>query len=119
MIQQARSDVSFFIMNFVTILFAFLTMAYLVGDKLRSFQIWSVALLYSLFSLYWIATIFVTYGVVETLLIDFRSQHPESAKLHYAARGSANVDTFVAVLLILSWMLSLVFLLNTRRQRGT
>ena len=101
-------------MNFMTLLFAFLTMVYFIGEKLRAAEAWLVSVMYSLLAVYLILTVDATYGVLQSLLADFRTQFPEEAARHYAGRGAFR--EIVAAVLMMAWVVSLGFLFTTRRK---
>ena len=108
LVQNARADVASFIMNFMTVLFAFLTMAYLVGKKLSYTQLVLVGVLYTLFSYYLISSVVITYDVMYELIAQFTAEHKDVATSYYSGRGKGKDQ--ITVLLLAAWVLSMVFL---------
>ena len=96
------SDVSIY----MTILFAYLTVAYLVSSKLSKFQAISISVLYSLFALYMISSAFNA-----------------SRWLSYIGSAATGMETsrdayVLGSILLVSWIFSLVLFRQARR-KGT
>lgn len=85
-------------LNFFSVLSAYLAVAYLVGDKLSSFQLWGISDLYSLY-LYFPA-VAVQFAVVDLM------------KLNAAPPGAS----FIAIVFASMWVVSIVFMLQKRRE---
>ena len=114
LIQTTPSDVVEFIMNYMTLAFAFLTMAYLVGKRLSISQLVFVSGLYTLLAFYLLATVVVTYGVLYSLLREFMLQYPALASKHYPGRGAGR--EIVGPILMVVWLASIIFLVTVKRK---
>ena len=94
-------------MNFFTLLSAYLIVAYLVGSKLSTFQVWAISVLYTAFCAGPIAGFYV--GVVDL------------GAINHADGGLYAVEHtwIVPLIMVLSWVLSIVFMVDARsRSRG-
>ena len=92
--QAGAADVT----SFFTVLSAYLVVAYLVGDKLSKFQLWTISGLYTLYLYYPIAATQI--DVVDLAQLD-------------ALPLGAQYLTFV---LVLMWLVSVVFMIQKRRE---
>ncbi len=116
LIQSTRADVASFVMNFMTLLFAFLTMAYLVGKKLSALQIVVVSILYLFLSYYLLSSIYITYDVMYSLMAEFIESYPEIGNRHYGGRGKGRDQ--ISIMLAVCWVLSVVFLINVKTSKN-
>jgi hypothetical protein len=85
------------VINFFTVLSAYLVVAYLVGDKLSSFQLWTISGLYSVYQYFPIAALQIAVG--------------DLARFDAAPPGA----NLLAVLLTAMWFVSIVFMIQKRR----
>jgi hypothetical protein len=92
--QAGATDVS----SFFTVLSAYLVVAYLVGDKLSKFQLWSITGLYTLYLYFPIAA---THIAVADL-----------AQLDAVPPGAE----YLRFVLVLMWLVSIVFMIQKRRE---
>ncbi len=92
--QTGATDVS----SFFTVLSAYLVVAYLVGDKLSKFQVWSISGLYTVYLYFPIAAAQI--AVSDLALLD-------------ALPPGAQYLRFV---LVLMWLVSIVFMIQKRRE---
>ena len=89
---------------FMTILFAFLTVAYLVSAKLSRFQAITISVLYSLFALYMISS-------------TFNSSRMLSQISHTVIGQDNSKDAYVlGAILLISWIFSLILFRQARRK---
>lgn len=89
----------------ISVLSAYLIVAYAVGKHLSKFQLVSISLIYSAFLLIGIQTLYINYFSIERLIS--------------LGGGSGNrlfVYTILTVL-VFSWVLSLVFMYEQRRSK--
>ena len=93
-------------MNFFTIVSAYLVVAYLAGPKLSTFQVWSISILYSLFSFGPIVAVAISLQDISTL--PYASEHPGWF------RGAICLPWVMGF----AWVLSIVFMLNSRTQHA-
>lgn len=88
---------------FISILFAYIVAAYLVGSKLNKFQLWSITTIYSLFSVLTLSALYnLGTGIVHTT---------------YLAQGediTFTANSAVAIC-VLAWILSIIFMVQIRR----
>ena len=91
-------------MNFFTILSAYLVVAYVAGSKLSIFQVWTISILYSLFSLGPIMAMDIS--IVDLHLLPYAKTHPVWS----------NGATFLSTIMGLMWALSIVFMIDARRR---
>ena len=87
---------------FLSVLFAYLAVAYIVGDQLSKFQVWVVTGIYSAFILLFVG------GLYDNALHVARLN-----KIIYDVDYTAGVSAIIA-LLFASWVMSLVFMVNAR-----
>ena len=89
---------------FMTVLFAFLTVAYLVSAKLNRFQAISISVLYSLFGLYMISSAFNSSRMM--------------SQISYSVTGlDTSRDSYVlGLILLISWIFSLILFRQARRK---
>jgi len=101
---MARDAVGIDVTVFVTLVFAYITVAYLLGKKLNRFQVISVSVLYSLFVLFNLDAIYTETGVVVLV-----------SHLLYDSPVNGTVRTGFLTLLTLVWLFSLFFMYQARR----
>jgi len=87
----------------ISVLSAYLIVAYATGKKLNKFQLISISLLYSAFILIGIQTLYINYFSIERLIT-----------LGGGTGNAVFVYTILTVL-VLSWLLSLLFMIEQRR----
>ncbi len=88
---------------YMTILFAFLTVAYFVSAKLNKFQAITISTLYSIFALYMISSAFNSSRMMSQISATVTGQEHTR-------------DAFVlAAILIVSWIFSLILFRQARR----
>ena len=100
-------------MNFVALVFAYFVMAYFVGARLSKFQVWLVTALYSVFLLFPINGAVQDFRTTNALATEFHIQYPAEAQKYIA-----DIPTFWPAFLVVamaSWILSIGFLIVTRR----
>ncbi len=82
---------------FFTTLSAYLAVSYLVGDKLSRFQLWTISILY---------TVYLYFPIVAT-----QTAVNDLARFGAAPPGSE----FLWAVLIVMWLVSIVFMVQKRR----
>ncbi len=92
---------------YMTILFAYITVAYFVSAKLTRFQAISISVLYSVFSLYMIS-----------------SAHTASQMLSVIGYEVSGVDSswepnLILLILLVSWVFSIILFRQARRLKKT
>ena len=89
---------------YMTILFAYLTVAYFVSSKLNRFQAISISVLYSLFALYMISSAFNSSRMM--------------AYIGYTVTGidSSHDSVILVSLLLVSWVFSIILFRQARRK---
>ena len=102
-------------MNFITLLFAYLTMVYLVGAKLKAYEVWIVTIIYSVFSAIPISGTVTAANQLRRIILDFRMQHSEKAELYLGEPAEISLGLLVGTILGTGWILSILFLVLTRR----
>jgi len=103
---MARDAVGIDVTIFVTMVFAYITVAYLVGKKLNRFQVTSVSVLYSLFAIFNLDAIYTETGVVVLV-----------SHLLYGVPVDGIARPGFIALLALVWLFSLFFMYQARRIR--
>ena len=88
---------------YMTILFAYITVAYFVSAKLTKFQAIAISTLYSVFALYMIS-----------------SAHTASQMLSVIGYAVSEVDsswepTVIVIILLISWLFSIILFIQARR----
>ena len=91
---------------FVSVLIAYLACAYLVGNKLTRFQFIAVGITYSMFSL---LIIFLVYGNL------MRMAGITKSFLELQTTPSVGITLVGPIIMLLSWLISIVFMLQVRR----
>ena len=115
LIEMGFNDAAFHAMNYVSILFAFLIMAYLVGRRLSKFQVWSVSILYSIFIILPAFGTIRTFALATKLIGSFHVEYPEPASNYFPFYSVADLFTLlISIVLAAAWVLSIIFLLNSR-----
>ena len=89
----------------MTILFAYLTVAYFVSTKLTKFQAISISTLYSIFALYMISAAHTALQMLSTI--------------GFVVSGvdSSWEPTVVLTILLVSWFFSIILFIQARRKR--
>ena len=89
-------------MNFFTLLSAYLVVAYVVGAKLSTFQVWAISSLY---------TLFVTGPVTGFYLaaLDGKSLN------HATSAPQLEYPWLVPTIMVMGWALSIAFMIDARR----
>ena len=90
---------------YMTILFAYITVAYFVAAKLTKFQAISISTLYSVFALYMISSAFNSSLMLTT--IGFVISDIDSSWEPVA----------IAIILVISWIFSIVLFVQARRAK--
>ena len=89
---------------FMTILFAYITVAYFVGAKMTKFQAITISSLYSLFALYMISAAYNSSQMLS--IIAFTISGLDSSK-----------DSVILVtILLVAWVFSIILFIQTRRK---
>ena len=101
-------------MDFVTVLFAYLLCAYLVGDKLTSVQLWLVNALYTAFSI--AAGVFAYIGFNRYFLYTglLEERFPQEAVLG-AGVPSTSIALVVGVIMFFGYIAGVLFMIDKRR----
>jgi hypothetical protein len=94
-----NNDVSIF----MTILFAYVTVAYFVSAKLTKFQAITISSLYSLFALYMIISSYNSSRMASTIGFAFSGVDSYSDSL------------IIVTLLLVSWVFSIILFIHARR----
>lgn len=110
-IVSLRADIAGHSMNYVSVLFAYIVAAYLVGSKLSRFQVSMVTLLYVIWTP---APILAAYdGAVA--LQELYLSHQEILSIEMGASPLMNiVPTAVFAGMSLAWLVSIVFMFQVR-----
>jgi hypothetical protein len=88
---------------FLTVLFAYFAVAYLVGKKLSIFQLYSITFVYSAFSLVAIAA-FIEIGQYLEMLLVYRD-------------GETPISWIIPTsICVIGWILSIAFMVHSRRK---
>jgi hypothetical protein len=91
---------------FLTVLFAYFAVAYLVGKKLTKFQLYSITFVYSAFQLVAVVTFMSLQQRLEVLLV-FRD-------------GETPISWVIpSSVCIVGWLLSIVFMVHSRKSNDT
>ena len=107
-----RDGVAVHVMSFVTILFGYLIMAYLVAVKLTRFQFLATSTVYSLFVLLPINATVQNLNIANALAKDFHEMYPENA-----GKFVSEVIGFPPVFIVLAfpaWAISIGFAIQQR-----
>lgn len=91
----------------ITTLFAYLALAYIAGKKLSKFQVASITTIYSAFIIFMIGGIYRD------------SSYSSNIALALFQIDTSRDGVMLAVVLILAWLLSIVFMIQTRRAKET
>ena len=89
-------------MNFFTLLSAYLVVAYVVGSKLSTFQVWAISLLYTLFSTGPLTGFYLS-------ALDAKSLN------HIYGAPQMDYPWLVPTIMALGWVLSIAFMIDARR----
>ncbi len=99
-------------MNFVTLVFAYLVMAYFVGASLSKLQIWLISIVYSFFVIFPLFGAAQDFMTINALAEDFYATHPIEAS-KFVVKIPSPWPLFVGVAMI-SWLLSIGFVVYMR-----
>ena len=103
-------------MNFVTILFAYLVCAYLIGDRLSRLQLWVVNVLYTVFSFQTGLFSYVGWNRFFAFTARLVEQFPQPQVTPGVAVPSAEVAFFLSIPLTLgAYFAGILFMMNKRR----
>ena len=97
-------------MNFISIMSAYLAVAYVVGKRLSRFQVWSISCLYTV----WVAAPATATYIA---LRDVGALNEKIAVGHLDANLMVQYPIVLPLLMSLSWLVSIVFMLQTRKAR--
>jgi len=106
-------------MNAVSILFAYLVAAYVVGRKFSRFQVISISLIYTVFLT---LPVFAMLGEMSSLIslnVNFAREYPDFVNTLNSGRISAPGGYFLyvnAFVWLSGWLLSLYFMYNARKE---
>ena len=92
---------------YMTILFAYITVAYFVSAKLTRFQAIGISLLYSVFALYIISSAHNASQMLSTIGFEI------------SGLDSSWESTVILLILLISWAFSIVLFLQARRKGKT
>ncbi len=108
---SVRADIAQHSMNFVSVLFAYILAAYLVGSKLSRFQVSMITILYVLWSP---GPILAAYdGAVA--LQDLYVHHRAVLSVEMGASPlMATAPLVVSAAMLLAWVISVVFMIQVR-----
>ena len=103
-------------MNFVAAMFAYVAAGYFVGEKLSSFQVTAITILYTIFSPLPVAA---GYEAMQAT----RVAHLEYVE-HFGAQDYTSTlflfgPELALVVVGASWIISIIFMFQTRKSRGT
>jgi len=101
-------------MNFVALVFSFFIMAYFVGAHLSTLQVWLITIVYTIFLVFPINGAVQDFITTNALASDFYNQFPLEAE-KFVARTPTIWPVFL-VIAFASWLLSIGFLIITRRK---
>ncbi len=120
LLQLAEDSASLNAMNAVAVVFAYVTAAYLVGAKLSRIQAFSLTVVYTLFYLFPVNVVVNSLGRTYRIGLDFIEKYPDTSSdlMNANARSEDFYLYAITVVFSLSWLLSIVFMLNTRRKGG-
>ena len=99
----ARSALASDVTHFMTILFAYVTVAYFVSAKLTKFQAITISSLYSLFALFMIISSYNSSRMASTIGFAFSGVDSYSDSL------------IITTLLLVSWVFSIILFIHARR----
>ena len=92
---------------YMTILFAYITVAYFVAAKLTKFQAIGISALYSVFALYMISSSYNSSWMLSTI-----------GKM-ISAIDSSWEPVVIALILVISWIFSIVLFVQARRAKSS
>ena len=111
---SVRADIAQHSMNFVSVLFAYILAAYLVGSKLSRFQVSMITILYALWSP---GPILVAYDGA-TALQNLYFNHREVLSVEMGASPlMATAPVVVSAAMCSAWLISIVFMVQVRTSR--
>ena len=89
---------------YMTILFAYITVAYFVSAKLTRFQAIGISLLYSVFALYMISSAHTAHQMLSTIGFEI------------SGLDSSWESTVILLILLISWVFSVLLFVQARRK---
>ena len=89
-------------MNFFAIMSAYLIAAYAVGERLTTFQVWSISLLYTVYASFPLVGTYI--AVTDLWGLEARAPH-----------GATNYFSLIPWVSALGWATSIVFMIHARR----
>ena len=91
----------------ITTLFAYLALAYIAGKDLSRFQVYSISTIYSVFIFFMVGGISRDSATVSDIAFSLFQI------------DSSNDGLILTIVLLLGWLLSLIFMVQTRRAKDT
>ena len=91
---------------FISVLVAYFACAYLVGNKLTKFQLIALSFTYSMFSFLIISLVYGNLMRIAGITASF---------LELETTPSAGITLMGPIILLLSWLISIIFMIQVRR----
>ena len=103
---------------FITLLFAYVVVTYLVGEKLSTFQVWALSTVYTVFLLLPFGGMISRVIGFQTLANKFHQEYPEYA-ISFIAHSFPHFHYIVGGVLVSTWLLSIYFMIHVRLGIGS
>jgi len=118
LMQLAEDSAGLHSMNALAVLFAYVTGIYIVGSKLEKAQIVALTCVYTAFYFFTAQTVVRNVSRAYRFIRDFVDKYPDEATALLNIDGNAEEPMVyvVSLILFLSWVLSIVFMRETRRK---
>lgn len=114
LIIMAGDSLGSHVMNYIYILFAYLVMAYFVGDRLTRLQVWIVSILYTAVLVLPANAAFQRLSTMNALTADFFKDFPDQAG--GLINQTPTLPIVSSIFLASSWIVSIVFMISVRRK---
>ena len=103
--------------NFTATLFAYLLMTYLIGAKLTRVQAWTISAIYSIYLVMPGLATYQSSRLALKLTSAFSEDHPGEFLRLYDPIGRAETILLIPLIFGLAWIISLGFMIHSRRNK--
>ena len=114
LISTYRGETGFHVMNFIAVMFGYVAAAYFVGNKLTNFQVTAITILYTIFAPLPVAAGYEALQATRATHLQYLETFGEPS---YSSTLILFGPELVLVVVGASWIISIVFMFQTRRAR--
>jgi len=115
LISTYRGETGFHAMNFIAVMFGYVAAAYLVGERLTSFQVSAITALYTIFAPLPVLSAHEAMGHARDLYIEYTANF---GAVPFSSSSITWASEIVLLAMSTSWIISVVFMYQSRRGRN-